>query len=355
VACAQLCRNRTKWFLRDVDENLVSEKREWTFRFFRVSAAASRDLSSALVEGARLRGSFVVLTLGSSAIATFGLLENSAAVIIGAMIIAPLLAPIQALVYGVLDGSVKNIRASSISLCVGSVLAVPVSTLLARAIGLTILGSVVMSRTRPNLLDLEIAVAAGLVGGYARTRPAIFNMVAGTAIAVALMPPLCVLGIALAAGNYSIATGALLLFVTNLFGITLANTIVFFLAGYATRHVRSALFWTIGLTALLVIPLTLSFGTLVHQDRLEFALRLALTKHTVTIHDASLVSSSVDWSTAPPAATLLLRGDVPVTPHQVSLLEAFAFASTKQRFRLIMFEEHVQRVTASAATQNDGK
>jgi uncharacterized hydrophobic protein (TIGR00271 family) len=169
----------------------------------------------------------VALSLGSSAIATFGLLENSAAVIIGAMIVAPLLAPIQALAYGVLDGSVRKIRASCISLSAGSVLAVGVATLLAKAIGLTVLGSEVMSRTRPNLLDLGIAFAAGLVGGFARTRPAISNTVAGTAIAVALMPPLCVLGIGLAAGEYRIAGGALLLFATNLCGITVASTLVF--------------------------------------------------------------------------------------------------------------------------------
>jgi uncharacterized hydrophobic protein (TIGR00271 family) len=320
----------------------------FNLHFSRVGAAESRKFSSALALEARLDSSFLALTLGSSAIATFGLLENSAAVIIGAMIIAPLLAPIQALAFGVLDGSVGIMRASCLSLGVGSVLAVGLSTLLARAIGLTILGSEVLSRTRPNLLDLGIAIAAGLIGGFARTRPGISNMVAGTAIAVALMPPLCVIGIGLAGGEYQIARGALLLFVTNLFGITLASTVVFFLAGYATRHARSALLWTIGLTAALLIPLTVSFGTLVHQDRLESALRLALTKHTVTFHDASLVSSSVDWSATPPAATLLVRSPVPITPHQVGLLETFAFAATKQRFRLIIIEDHVERVTATS-------
>jgi uncharacterized hydrophobic protein (TIGR00271 family) len=321
----------------------------WTFRISRVSAAASRTLSAALAEDARLSGTFLALTLGSSAIATFGLLENSAAVIIGAMIIAPLLSPIQALAYGILDGSVKNIRASVISLGIGSALAVGLAAFLARAIGLTILGSEVISRTRPNLLDLGIAIAAGLVGGFARTRPGVSNMVAGTAIAVALMPPLCVVGIGLASGNGGIASGALLLFTTNLLGITLASTVVFFLAGYATRHVRSALVWTIGLTAVLIVPLTLSFGTLVHQDRLESALRFALTKHTVTFHDANLVSSSVDWSATPPAATLLVRGAAPITPHQVSLLEAFAYQRTGQHFHLIIFEDHVDRITAAAA------
>ncbi len=312
-----------------------------------ISAAESRAFGAALVQEARLSGSFVVLTLGSTAIATFGLLENSAAVIIGAMIIAPLFAPIQALAYGVLDGAVRDVRASCTSLGVGVVLAVVVSTLLARAIGLTILGSEVTSRSHPNLLDLGIAIAAGLVGGFARTRPGISNTIAGTAIAVALLPPLCVLGIGLAARDDRIAGGALLLFVTNFIGITLASTVVFFLAGYATRHVRSALLWTIGLTAALIVPLTLSFGTLVHQDRLESALRLALTKHTVTFHNAELVSSAVDWTQMPPEATLLVRAPTPITPHQVTLLEAFAFATTKQRFHLIIFDEHVVRVTAA--------
>ncbi len=323
----------------------------FTLPFSRVSEAQSRELSATLAEEARLGGSFVALILGSSAIATFGLLENSAAVIIGAMIIAPLLSPIQALSFGVLDGSVRDIRASCISLIAGSTLAVGVSALLARAIGLTILGSEVMSRTRPNLLDLGIAVAAGFIGGFARTRPSISNTIAGTAIAVALMPPLCVLGIGIAAGDGSIASGSLLLFVTNLCGITLASTIVFFFAGYATRQAGPVLIWTIGATAILVIPLTLSFVTLVHQDRLESALRRALTKHTVTFHAATLVSSSIDWSATPPAATLLVRGDDAITPHQVGLLEAFAYQRTRQHFHLIIFEESVRRVTASGVGQ----
>ena len=174
------------------------------FRLPRLSEAERRDLGSALALQARFSNSFVILTLGSSAIATLGLLENSAAVIIGAMIIAPLLAPIQALAYGVLDGSLEHIRASCISLVAGSVLAVGVSTLLARGLGLTILGTEVTSRTHPNLLDLGIAIAAGLVGGFARTRPGISNTIAGTAIAVALMPPLCVIGIGVASEDFGL-------------------------------------------------------------------------------------------------------------------------------------------------------
>ena len=325
--------------------NLLSDLRS-RLRLPGRSAAASRELGAVMAEGARLDVSFIVLTLGSSAIATFGLLENSAAVIIGAMIVAPLLAPIQALAYGVLEGSVAHVRASCTSLVAGSALAVGLSVLLSHTIQLTVFGSEVVSRTRPNLLDLGIALAAGAVGGFARTRPGISNTIAGTAIAVALMPPLCVLGIGLAAGDGRIAFGALLLFVTNLLGITLATTVVFLLAGYATRRARPALLWTIGLTGLIVVPLTLSFRTLVREDRLESALRLALTSNTVTFRNASLVSSSFDWLVNPPAATLIVRSGVPITPHQVSLLEAFAVRATGQRFKLIVDVAQVERVTA---------
>ncbi len=70
-------------------------------------------------------------------------------------------------------------------------------------------------------------------------------------------------------------------------------------------------------------------------------------KQTVTFHNATLVSSAVDWTQMPPAATLLVRAPAVITPHQVSLLEAFAFAQTKQRLHLIIFDERVVRVTAA--------
>ncbi len=201
---------------------------EWLAPWWRTiyvrAASADRntreEMTSALIEGSSLSANYVVLILASCAIATFGLLENSPAVIIGAMIIAPLMPVIEATAYGALEGSAPVFWRAVITLTCGVTIAVALSAVLARSVGLSDFGSEILSRTRPNLLDLGIALAAGAVGGFARVRPSIANTVAGTAIAVALMPPLCVVGIGIAAGEWQTSRGALLLFITNLLGIT---------------------------------------------------------------------------------------------------------------------------------------
>lgn len=328
---------------------------EWLAPWWRTiyvrAASADRntreEMTSALIEGSSLSANYVVLILASCAIATFGLLENSPAVIIGAMIIAPLMPVIEATAYGALEGSAPVFWRAVITLTCGVTIAVALSAVLARSVGLSDFGSEILSRTRPNLLDLGIALAAGAVGGFARVRPSIANTVAGTAIAVALMPPLCVVGIGIAAGEWQTSRGALLLFITNLLGITLANMLVFLLAGYAHRRAGSALAWTGTLTALIVIPLALSLQELVRETALENALRRALTMHTVTFRQAMLVSSHFDWLSQPPTATFLVRSGAMLSPHQVALLEAFAQRTTGQRFQLVINVSQIQTVTSA--------
>lgn len=303
-------------------------------------------MAASLDEGATFGLDYAVLILASCAIGTFGLLENSAAVIIGAMIIAPLMPVIQAVAFAALDGNARMFWRGLVTLSAGLLLAVGLAAVLEKVVGLSVFGAEILSRTRPNLLDLGIALAAGVVGAFARMRPSVMNAIAGTAIAVALMPPLCVVGIGLAAGEWKVGEGAMLLFVTNLLGITLASMCVFLLGGYARRRAGAALGWTSGLVALVVVPLALSLQTLVRQSALENALRQALTTRTVTFRSASLVSSEFDWLSRPPTATLLVRAQAPITPHQVSLLEDFARRATGQRFQLVIDVSQVQRVTA---------
>ncbi|HTW83368.1 MAG TPA: DUF389 domain-containing protein [Candidatus Sulfotelmatobacter sp.] len=306
------------------------------------------EMAGLLTADSRLNLNFVVLILASCAIATLGLLENSVAVIIGAMIIAPLMPAIQAAAFSALDGAAAMFWRSLITLAVGIALAVVLSALLARAVGLSEFGSEILSRARPNLLDLGIALTAGAVGAFARIRSSVTSAIAGTAIAVALMPPLCVVGIGAAAADWEVSGGALLLFVTNLLGITLASMCVFLVGRYARRRAGSALAWAGGLTALVVVPLAFSLQALVRQTALEGALRRALTTQTVTFRQATLVSSDFDWLSRPPTATLLIRSRQLPTAHQVSLLEAFAQRATGQRFRLVVDVSQIQRVTSVA-------
>ncbi|MFM6403136.1 MAG: DUF389 domain-containing protein, partial [Microcystis sp.] len=143
---------------------------------------------------------YLALIVSSCAIATFGLVANSAAVIIGAMIIAPLMLPIRSLAFGGLIGSWRLIRKSALAILVGTIIALAIAWLLGLLIGISEFGSEIQARSQPNLLDLGVAITAGAISGYAKIEPKISGTLAGTAIAVALMPPVCTIGLGLSQG-----------------------------------------------------------------------------------------------------------------------------------------------------------
>ncbi len=298
-------------------------------------AVAPAALVDRLGNGARTSRDYIVLVVASSAIATFGLLENNAAVIIGAMIVAPLIVPIQALSFGAIAGNRQLFREAAISIAIGTVLSIAVAAVLELFVSLPTLGSEILARSKPNLLDLGIALAAGAVSGFATVRPSISSTIAGTAIAVALMPPICVIGVALAAGQGSLALGAFLLYATNLFGITLACMIVFFLAGHVKSADRTAFITATVLTAAVAVPLATGLIELLRFDRLESALSSALRTQSVTFRHVELLRMRVDWLKSPPVATLTVRSTQPISPAQVSDLERFAQLRTGRKFTLV--------------------
>jgi uncharacterized hydrophobic protein (TIGR00271 family) len=267
---------------------------------------------------------YLVLIVGSGAIATFGLLSNSTAVIIGAMIIAPLMLPIRGLAFGALAGNVNLFRQGLIAVVKGTLLGVAISLCLGWLAGIPGFGSEVLSRSEPTLLDLGIAVAAGGISGYAKVEPRISESLAGTVIAVALMPPICVIGLGISQMNWSLSLGATLLYLTNLLGITLACMLTFLLTGCTPLHqARKALLWTLAFTSVLLIPLGLSFAELVRQAQLEASLRKALLNRTITFGLVELIRSDTNWLTNPPQVRLTVRTQDAVTPKQVQLSEEF--------------------------------
>jgi uncharacterized hydrophobic protein (TIGR00271 family) len=195
--------------------------------------------------------SFFFLLLLSSAIATFGLLANSAPAIIGAMIIAPLMTPIMGLSYGVIQLSWSQIARSFITVALGILVVIAVSFISSRFIDIRVAGTEMLSRAFPTLLDLGVAMAAGAAGAFALSRASIRNSIAGVAVAVALVPPLAVVGIGLGLGRRAtadvglsfrdiglfdagndIAAGAFVLFMTNLAAIIMVAGIVMSFQGY---------------------------------------------------------------------------------------------------------------------------
>lgn len=291
--------------------------------------------------------SYLTLIVGSCIIATFGLLLNSTTVIIGAMIIAPLMLPIRGLAFAALQGSVILFKKAAIAIVVGTLIAIIISAGLALLVHMPSYGSEVLSRSKPTLLDLGIAVAAGSISGYAKIQPKISSSLAGTAIAVALMPPICVVGLGFSQANWSLSLGATLLYLTNLLGITLACMLIFLLAGYASlSRAQKPLFVTLALTAIMVIPLGISFAQLLQQAQLETTLRYALLDKTVTFHQLQLVSSDINWLTNPPQVHLNVRANTSITPKQVELLEKFIQRQMGQPFALIFDVSRVKEVRA---------
>lgn len=312
----------------------------------RVSPQALQYMEDNLREESTASRSFVVLIVGACMIATFGLLANSTAVIIGAMLIAPLMLPIRGLAFGILDADGELIRTGVKALVIGTGLAIAISALLGLSVNLADYGSEVWSRSRPNLLDLAIAITAGALAGFAKIEEKLSSSVAGTAIAVALMPPLCVVGLWLAQWQLQEATGALLLYVTNLMGITFACMVAFLWAGYfPLRRASRPLGLTFIATTLLVFPLGYTSYQLLLQDRLEHNLERALLDQTITFQRLTLLSMETDWFQSPPQVTMTVYANGPVTPNQVGLLEDFVAREMGRTFQLVFQVAQLEQVT----------
>ncbi|MEY2976613.1 MAG: hypothetical protein RLZZ435_750, partial [Cyanobacteriota bacterium] len=310
------------------------------------------QLRQNLLEDGSPNPNFFVLIFSSCLIASFGLIGNSTAVIIGAMIIAPLMLPLRSLAFGALEGDLVLFRQSAISLICGTVAGITLSWGLGTIVDLPEFGSEVLSRTRPNLIDLGIAIVAGMIAGYAKVQPKLSDALAGTAIAVALMPPLCVVGLTLSQGDLAASSGAFLLYLTNLLGISLACMVVFSLSGYIPtkqRKVRGILRLVVGLTLILVVPLAISFDRLVREARLKTEIKALLLRETITVgKQVRLLLFEIDTRQTPIQIYLTVETDTPPTSLQVRLLEEFLWNRLERSFNLVFRVSEVSQVEAYA-------
>ncbi|MEM8807005.1 MAG: DUF389 domain-containing protein [Cyanobacteria bacterium P01_G01_bin.38] len=297
-----------------------------------------KKLRESLLEDSALSPSYFALIGSSCLIATLGLIISSAAVIIGAMIIAPLMLPIRGFAFAALEGDSDLLRRSSSAIALGTMIAILFSWLVGLLIGIPEYGPEVLARIKPTLIDLLIALVAGAIGTYAKIKPQLGDALPGTAIAVALMPPLCVVGLTLSQGQWEYSGGAFLLYFTNLLGINLAGTLVYFFAGYTrSTEFSRTLSWAVStiLIALLVIPLALSLQQLIQQAQLEDALQRILVQRPISDRqDIELIKTRILWETEPPAIELIVRAVEPITPDQVETLENTIEAQLGQPFNI---------------------
>jgi uncharacterized hydrophobic protein (TIGR00271 family) len=190
------------------------------------------DTYANLRRHSRGNADFHVLLILSATIAALGLLLDSAAVVIGAMIIAPLMQPILGIGLGIATASGRLINRASWTVAKGVVSALLVSAFLAAVIPEAAVTGELNARGQPTLLDLLVALASGAAGAYATGRKGAASSAAGVAIAVALVPPLSTAGVGLSLGDRTLATGALLLFFTNLFAVCAMSATMFLWMGF---------------------------------------------------------------------------------------------------------------------------
>jgi len=248
---------------------------------------------------------FAALIVLSSSIAAVGLLADSAAVVIGAMLVAPLMTPILAAAGATVKADNRELVISLMIIALGTLLAIAVgyavSAIASDAVrGTADLPGEVKARTFPGLLDLGIAVTAGAAAGYILPRRSATSAAPGVGIAVALVPPLATVGITFELGARSESGNALLLYLTNLSAIIFTASIMLVLAGFRPRQrvSRRALLLrvTVTLSAVIAvaIPLTLHTRSTVEDSRLRGAVADAVAEWDSAARVIELVVDAVD-------------------------------------------------------------
>ncbi len=204
---------------------------------------------------------YLFMTAMSGGIAILGLLLSSPAVVIGAMLLSPLMGPIMGLGFALAIGDYPWLKQSARSLAWGTVIGVGLCALVVFFSPIQTITPEIAARTRPNLFDLMVALFSALAGAYAMIRGREGTIV-GVAIATALMPPLAVVGFGLATLNWTVFSGALLLYVTNLITIALTAWGMARLYGFRTTlSERNTLFQNLAVaTVFLALAIPLAFS-----------------------------------------------------------------------------------------------
>lgn len=202
----------------------------------------------------------------SSLIATFGLLQNSVAVIIGAMLIAPLLRPIQGVAFAIAEGQSRFFGRAFKLLGISIIVSVSVAWIMALMVPLKLETAEILARTAPNIFDLFIAIFSAMVALLSHSFKKLEESIAGVAMAASLMPPLAVVGIELALQNWPAAWGSFLLFFTNLVAILIVGVVMFLFYGFQPHQKDSKrTLQKIGILIWLVIMLWIPLGSSLNQ------------------------------------------------------------------------------------------
>ncbi|WP_235512426.1 MULTISPECIES: DUF389 domain-containing protein [unclassified Sphingomonas] len=221
-----------------------------------------------IAEDSGWTGRYAFLIVISAAISLLGLLMPSVAVLIGAMLLSPLMMPIIGLGFGIATLDTREIRRAAIALAAGAAIAVALSVVLVSLSPIQTITSEIAGRTRPTLFDLLVALLSAVAGAYALIRGR-GGAVVGVAIAIALMPPLAVVGFGIATWNWTVFSGALLLFLTNAITIALTAALVARVYGFGSHLSPQHTGWQLLLFVVALGVLSVPLGTGLRQIAFE--------------------------------------------------------------------------------------
>ena len=290
--------------------------------------AHQETIRQTIRDNADLNVPYLIMNALAAVVACYGLLENSVAVIIGAMLIAMLMGPITGMALALVDGDQILLRRALLAEAGGVALVLLLSFIIGKVHSEVTLGSEILGRTTPNILDLIIALAGGAAGAYAAISRRLSAGLVGVAIATALVPPLCSCGICLAHGLYRQGGGAFLLFFTNLVAIQSVTSMVFWISGFhrlahmdkktLTRQFAPS---TLLLTTLAVF-LVRSFEVALAQERLHLVAERLLCKEIEKNGAASLADLRIDNSSNPPTLIGVVRAPWIIQPASCARLQS---------------------------------
>ncbi len=302
-----------------------------------------KKIRRTIAVNAQLSAPFIIMNALATTVAAYGLLTNSTAVVIGAMIIAMLMGPIIGLALAMVDGDTRLLRNAITAEVVGAAMVTAIGFALGAIHRDFEITPEILARTQPNLLDMFIAIAGGAAGAYATLSPRVSAGLVGVAISTALVPPLASCGICLSRGLYPQAGGAFLLFATNLIAIQCASSVVLYCFGFhriterseedngnfAKRLAIDALIFL-----LLAIFLSKQLISTVENQQFEQGIKVNLERQLRTIPGAYLTDVRYVESGGKTIVVAVVSTPNSITPEQTAILESRIGDTGRRRVEL---------------------
>lgn len=271
-----LNRIRTKYQLNKLKEYLA----------LKTGMVNHRDVIREVAAGVDRSWVYYLMLLMAALIALFGLLTNSVAVVIGAMLISPLMGPIISSGLALTIGDLPLARRAFRTIAVSVLLTVVVTAAVTLLSPLKEPTAEILARVRPNIYDLFVAMLSGVVGAVALCTKRNYLITAtGVAVATAVIPPLSVAGYGLGTGQIMLGLGGFLLFFTNFVAIVLTSDLVFFVMGFRSSHVENHLYpqrirlpFIAGILLLVSVPLVYTLVVDIKKVKVKKRIEMTLKK-----------------------------------------------------------------------------